>query len=73
MSGRLSSRVVGTKILFLEGREGAPRNMHGLCAHTLNWDGGIASIENAEGCREGESKCGMAISKRTVLLDRQGG
>lgn len=73
MSGRLSSRVVRTKILFLEGREGTLRNMHGLSVHTLNWDGGTASIENAEGCREGESRCGMAISKRTGLLDRQKG
>lgn len=39
--------------------------------HTLNWDSTTGSIENAEECREGGLRCGMAISKRASLLDRQ--
>lgn len=39
--------------------------------YKVSWDGGTGNIENAEGCREGDSRCGMAISKRTILLDRQ--
>lgn len=45
--------------------------MHGLSVYKLTWDGGTGSTQNAKGCREGDSKCGMAISKRTGLLERQ--